>query len=162
MQIFFSTFTAVLSMVAVVFARRAGAGLYRGSAAVLDVIYEHHDFSKSCQNIALSGKLSLSAACNAHGIDAKTVLAATTELDLNLCIGLGEAGNQLSWEVYGKFSNYCSNCKVEGTLPILTCTCAPINEVAKNPATTSIALDGGIGNENGTLSCRGGVGSLVR
>ncbi|EGO55758.1 hypothetical protein NEUTE1DRAFT_139998 [Neurospora tetrasperma FGSC 2508] len=109
------------------------------------------------------------------------------QLDLNLCIGFDQgtttttAGGgggfgssydvpgKLIWQALGKFANYCTDCNLTTTadLPVrlseLKCSCVPMTAAAGSDATviTVLDLDEGVENRNGTLVCRGGMGSGI-
>ncbi|ERS95667.1 hypothetical protein HMPREF1624_07741 [Sporothrix schenckii ATCC 58251] len=83
-----------------------------------------------------------------------TPLLHNSTLDLNLCLGIDDSTAVLTWSIYGKFSLYCSSCHVVGRTS-LGCSCATLSGVKAN---STIDLDSGISNSNGTLSCLGGIG----
>ncbi|EAA30295.2 hypothetical protein GE21DRAFT_10510 [Neurospora crassa] len=99
------------------------------------------------------------------------------QLDLNLCIGFDQGSGgyipgKLIWQVLGKFANYCTDCNLTTTtvgLPVrlseLKCSCVPMTAAAAvgSDATviTVLDLDEGVENRNGTLVCRGGMGSGI-
>ncbi|KAH6623752.1 CVNH domain-containing protein [Chaetomium tenue] len=120
------------------------------------------DFSRSCTGVDLFHNFFLSATCchpDDNGADAQS----ENELDLTMCIGLDQRTGQMQWEVYGKFSNYCTNCTLgtaaDGTEHQLTCACqALVGSRAFKQST--INLDEGIANEWGTLECAGGMATL--
>lgn len=79
-------------------------------------------FSQTCTNITLTGDSALTATC----------LSTTNEqldnyLDLNLCVGIDHNTNELTWGVYGKYTVYCDDCKLETkgkpASDWLTCVC---------------------------------------
>lgn len=88
-----------------------------------------------------------------------------TSIDLNFCLGIDYTNASLLWSVYGKFSEYCSNCWSAGVRVEMTCVCAlegssaGTQSASGQTANSTINLDAGIGNLNGTLRCAGGTGS---
>ncbi|KAH6615492.1 CVNH domain-containing protein [Chaetomium sp. MPI-SDFR-AT-0129] len=115
------------------------------------------NFSRSCTGVGLSHNFFLGASCSHpdnNGVNSQSV----NQFDLAMCIGLDQASGKMQWEVYGKFSNYCSNCTIsadEGE-HLLTCACQPLVS-SHGPVLSTINLDEGITNEWGTLKCAGGV-----
>ncbi|KAK3490138.1 hypothetical protein B0T13DRAFT_88575 [Neurospora crassa] len=98
------------------------------------------------------------------------------QLDLNLCIGFDQGSGdyvpgKLIWQALGKFANYCTDCNLTTTangLPVrlseLRCSCVPMTAAAAGSGATVITvldLDEGVENRNGTLVCRGGMGSGI-
>ncbi|KAK3400484.1 hypothetical protein B0T20DRAFT_146557 [Sordaria brevicollis] len=107
------------------------------------------------------------------------------QLDLNMCIGFDqgsttaggttgrgpEGGNyggnegRLIWQALGKYANYCGDCKLTtgagpaGSTHELKCSCAPMT--GEGAVETVLDLDEGVENRNGTLVCRGGMGSGI-
>ncbi|KAL1905513.1 hypothetical protein Sste5344_008738 [Sporothrix stenoceras] len=131
------------------------------SAAAAD----YSNFTTTCENPVLhasrTGHLSqLSASCVTNaGEDTgtnstDTISIHNSTLDLNLCLGIDYTTAALVWSIYGKFSNYCTSCWVVGRTG-LGCTCSTLSGVRAN---STIDLDSGISNVNGTLSCQGGIG----
>ncbi|CAK7231405.1 hypothetical protein SCUCBS95973_007902 [Sporothrix curviconia] len=119
------------------------------------------NFTSTCTDVVLhassTGHLSLlSASCLtdlANSSSSSSTLHNTT-LDLNLCLGIDYVSANLTWSVYGKFSEYCTSCHVVGRTK-LGCSCATLSGVHAN---STIDLNTGISNANGTLSCQGGIG----
>ncbi|KAK0725053.1 hypothetical protein B0H67DRAFT_481684 [Lasiosphaeris hirsuta] len=113
----------------------------------------NRDFSTTCTRIELS-RFTLGAQCFATMTDHTFI----NHLDLNLCIGLDQTTAELQWSIYGKFSNYCAACTLETGLNRLTCICSSLSGRVRG-VTTTINLDEGIGNDNGVLTCMGGIAS---
>ncbi|KAK0712914.1 hypothetical protein B0T26DRAFT_648878 [Lasiosphaeria miniovina] len=113
-------------------------------------------FSESCDNIKIVDNFFLSATCRDETLSYKHA----NTLDLNLCIGINQTTANLLWEPYGKIANYCTDCAlVEGSS--IACQCSPLVSAENNAPTQSyLDLDTGIGNDNGTLTCSGGIGSF--
>ncbi|EPE04175.1 hypothetical protein F503_04690 [Ophiostoma piceae UAMH 11346] len=120
------------------------------------------NFSSSCESIALYATQAihrlpdqLKARCR----DNAGVLH-SAEIDLNLCVGINYQNASLLWSIYGKFSEYCSSCWSAGTRVEFGCACRLLTGNATKISTNStLDLDTGIGNVNGTLHCAGGIGS---
>ncbi|KAH7625745.1 hypothetical protein B0T09DRAFT_57125 [Sordaria sp. MPI-SDFR-AT-0083] len=139
------------------------------------------NFSHSCDQITLMNNYFLAASCNGiqnpdapspssgpdkNGGHVPVRAPEFNQLDLNLCIGFNqgnggpEVWGKLIWQPIGKFANYCSDCFLIGPgLKELKCNCAPM--VGPGATETVIDLDEGVENRNGTLICRGGMGSGI-
>ncbi|KAK3348250.1 hypothetical protein B0H65DRAFT_170432 [Neurospora tetraspora] len=106
------------------------------------------------------------------------------QLDLNMCIGFdqgtqgtgtgtagrpesgggGVYGGRLIWQALGKFANYCTDCNLTTGRPGLSeleCSCVPMTGGPGATSVTVLDLDEGVENRNGTLVCRGGMGSGI-
>ncbi|KAK4175797.1 hypothetical protein QBC36DRAFT_189026, partial [Triangularia setosa] len=108
-----------------------------------------HDFSKTCTNITFNDWY-LSADCTPFDPSKSVEKDSLDPLDLNFCVGLGPTG--LTWDVYGKFSNYCKDCALNTNFGvILECECGfwDIDETQN----VTLDLDTGIGNYNGSIFC---------
>ncbi|KAK3320119.1 hypothetical protein B0T19DRAFT_281583 [Cercophora scortea] len=120
--------------------------------ALATAVAAYGNFSHTCQDIELVNT-DVRATC----LDEAASTLYTNELDLNLCVGLDQTTAQLKWELLGKFSLYCVNCALAWIpAPLLTCSCAPLTGGAAH--NTTLDLDDGVGNSNGTLTCRTGQG----
>ncbi|KAK0611010.1 hypothetical protein B0T14DRAFT_500191 [Immersiella caudata] len=113
---------------------------------------DYKNFSKTCKNIGVDSSY-VSAEC----LDISGLHSKNQTLDLDMCVGIDYTSLDLTWAIYGKMSGYCGHCQLdldqpEG--PILSCTCA----WSGSKANSTLTLDDGIGNNNGTLSCNGGAG----
>ncbi|KAK5659211.1 hypothetical protein OQA88_1302 [Cercophora sp. LCS_1] len=112
--------------------------------------------AQSCTNITLTGNSFLSATCLTT-----TNLQAENELDLNLCVGIDYGTLGLTWSVYGKYTVYCGGCALEAkgnpTSHWLTCSCRSIGNPNQAAVTSSLKLDDGMSNRNGTLTCNSWV-----
>ncbi|CAK7199330.1 hypothetical protein SEUCBS139899_002008 [Sporothrix eucalyptigena] len=113
------------------------------------------NFTATCTDVvlheSLTGHLSqLTASCLTF---ANTTSTRNTTLDLNLCLGIDYTSANLTWSIYGKFSEYCASCHVVGRTR-LGCSCATLNGIHAN---STIDLNTGISNTNGTLTCQGGM-----
>ncbi|KAK3954046.1 hypothetical protein QBC32DRAFT_233150 [Pseudoneurospora amorphoporcata] len=137
------------------------------------------NFSHSCAQITLMNKYFLAASCNGihpaapdpkEGNGTHVPSPGFNQLDLNQCIGFdqgtggpesgGGVWGKLIWQPIGKFSNYCTDCSLTGPrLKELKCNCVPMT--GPGATTTVIDLDEGVENRNGTLVCRGGMGSGI-
>ncbi|KAH8900948.1 Cyanovirin-N [Thozetella sp. PMI_491] len=123
------------------------------------------NFTSSCTGITLdAGRLGhndfLNATCASGDLTSTSYEHRqpdhVSEIDLNLCVGIDQSSGNLAWSVYGKFSEYCKGCSLARPA-ILSCTCAPIATGVKTSSTLN--LNEGIGNVNGSLICLGGKGS---
>ncbi|KAH6847144.1 CVNH domain-containing protein [Chaetomium sp. MPI-CAGE-AT-0009] len=122
------------------------------------------NFSRSCTGVDLFHGFFLGATC-CHPDDNGSEAHSENELDLTMCIGLNQVTGKMQWEVYGKFSNYCTNCTLDTpagrTEYQLTCACQPLVG-GHGFVKSTLNLDEGIANDWGTLRCEGGMASLPR
>lgn len=113
---------------------------------------KNSNYCYSCTDIKLN-RFSLNAVCYAADRETQEL---KNSLELNLCVGIDQNTAQLHWEYYGKFSNYCSNCSLDvnmdETTTIMTCTCSPLAGGPRG-VVTSLDLNKGIGNMDGTMKC---------
>ncbi|KAK4100443.1 hypothetical protein N658DRAFT_524805 [Parathielavia hyrcaniae] len=122
------------------------------------------NFSLSCTDVDLTHNVVLNATCCGAPADgAVEPQLDHNELDLSKCIGLDQITGHMQWEVYGKFSNYCTNCTIlqpKGKADyLLHCWCEPLVG-SHGPVDSTINLDEGIANDMGTLKCAGGEASV--
>ncbi|KAK4151047.1 CVNH domain-containing protein [Chaetomidium leptoderma] len=136
----------------------SAASLLATAAAVPD-----GNFSLTCTGVDLFHNFFLAATCY-RPVEDGSKAQSQNELDLTMCIGLDQVSGHMQWEVYGKFSNYCTNCTVLAPMNqtqqhLLACFCSPL--VGSHvPVKSTINLDEGITNDLGTLKCAGGMASL--
>ncbi|KAK1753371.1 Cyanovirin-N [Echria macrotheca] len=117
---------------------------------------DQDNLSETCSDIHLSG-FSLEATCCGGSSNQEF----KNELDLNLCIGIDYNKDALQWGIYGKLSLYCTNCTLEKTPEpgnFLECACRSLGNTVSSVST--LRLDDGIKNINGSLTCMGG-GAVV-
>ncbi|KAL2186118.1 hypothetical protein L209DRAFT_686459 [Thermothelomyces heterothallicus CBS 203.75] len=122
------------------------------------------NFSRSCTGVGLVRSFILGATC-CHPDDDGTYTESTNELDLTMCIGLDQTSGRMRWEVYGKFSNYCTDCTIYTSTGkvehLITCSCEPLVG-GRGPVRSTLNLDEGIANDWGILKCAGGIAASPR
>ncbi|KAK4034141.1 CVNH domain-containing protein [Parachaetomium inaequale] len=139
----------------------AAAASFLATAAAAN---PYANFSRSCTAVGLFHNFFLGATCCHPGDDGNDSQS-ENELDLTMCIGLNQVSGHMQWEVYGKFSNYCTNCTVFAPAGRaehqLTCSCKPLVG-SRGAVLSTLNLDEGIANDWGTLKCAGGMASSPR
>ncbi|KAK0648941.1 hypothetical protein B0T16DRAFT_123862 [Cercophora newfieldiana] len=115
------------------------------------------NFAQTCRRAKLVDGYYLEAWC----LDANGTHPFKNTLDLNFCVGIDYSTSVLQWMVYGKLANYCSHCSLEHdnpNHPVLDCACQTSGQ--KSGIFSTLKLDEGIYNNNGTLTCDGGIATI--
>ncbi|KAK4445079.1 hypothetical protein QBC34DRAFT_384664 [Podospora aff. communis PSN243] len=115
---------------------------------------DYKNFSMGCTNISLK-----SSYMKAECLDYDGLQSRKNTLDLDLCVGIDASSLTLQWAMMGKMSGYCESCQLDSTAPpVLSCVCQYTD--SHSPVNSTLKLDDGIGNQNGTLYCHGGQGTI--